>query len=78
MGVFETILIVLEAICSLALIVVILMQNSKEDGLSSALSGSNDTYLSKNGKGGLEKILSTATKCIGVVWVVLTLALSLF
>ena len=46
MGVLETILIVLEAICSLALIVVVLMQSGKEEGLSGALSGSSNSYLS--------------------------------
>ena len=78
MGVFKTILIALEAICSLALIVVVLLQESKEDGLSGALSGSGETYLGKNKNGSKEQILSNATKWIGIVWVVLTLSLSLF
>lgn len=77
-GVFQTIVIALEAICSLALIVVVLLQESKEDGLSGALSGSSETYLGKNKNGGREQILSSATKWIGVAWVVLTLSLSLF
>ena len=51
MGVFETILIVLEAICSIALIAVVLLQSGKEAGLSGALSGSSDSYLSKNKSG---------------------------
>lgn len=78
MGVFEIILIVLETICSLGLIVVIVLQNSKEDGLSGALSGSSDTYLSKNKKGGLEQMLASATKWLAIAWVLLTLSLSLF
>lgn len=77
MGVLKTILIILEALCSLALIVVILLQSSKEDGLSGALSGASDTYLSKNKKGGMEQMLVSSTKWIGIVWVVLTLCLSL-
>ena len=51
MGVLETILIVLEAICSIALIGVVLLQSGKEAGLSGALSGSTDSYMSKNKKG---------------------------
>lgn len=78
MGVFQTILIALEAICSLALIVVVLLQESKEDGLSGALSGSGETYLGKNKNGSKQQVLSSATKWIGIVWVVLTLSLSLF
>lgn len=77
MGVFETILIVLEALCSVALIVVVLLQSGKEAGLSGALSGSSDSYLSKNGKGGMDKVLATSTKWIAIAWVLLTLALSL-
>jgi len=76
MGVFETILIVLETLCSIALIVVVLLQSGKEAGLSGALTGASDSYLSKN-KGGLDHILATSTKWIAIAWVVLTLALSL-
>lgn len=78
MGVFQTILIVLEALCSVALIAVVLLQSGKEDGLSGALSGNTGSYLSKNGKGDKEKILATATKWLAAAWVLLTLSLSLF
>ena len=54
MNVVETILVVLEAIASIALIVVVLLQSGKEAGLSGALTGSSDSYLSKNKKGGLD------------------------
>ena len=77
MGVLETILIVLEAICSLALIVVVLMQSGKEAGLSGALSGSSDSYLSKNKKGNLDAMLASSTKWVALAWVLLTLSLSL-
>ena len=77
MGVLETILIVLEAICSVALIGVVLMQSGKEAGLSGALSGSTDSYLSKNKKGNLDAMLASSTKWIALAWVLLTLSLSL-
>ena len=77
MGVLETVLIVLEAICSLALIVIILLQSGKESGLSGALSGTSNSYLSKNKNGGLEHILATSTKWVALAWILLTLALSL-
>ena len=76
MGVVETILVVLEALCSIALIAVVLLQSGKEAGLSGALAGNSDTYLSKN-KGGLDKLLASSTKWIALAWVVLTLILSL-
>ena len=77
MGVLETILIVLEAICSVALIGVVLLQSGKEAGLSGALSGSTDSYLSKNKKGNLDAMLASSTKWIALAWVLLTLSLSL-
>ena len=77
MGVLETILIVLEAICSVALIGVVLLQSGKEAGLSGALSGSTDSYMSKNKKGNLDAMLASSTKWIALAWVLLTLSLSL-
>jgi preprotein translocase subunit SecG len=76
-GYMRTFLIILETLASLALTVVVLMQSGKEAGLSGALSGSSDSYLSKNKKGGLDQVLATSTKWIAIVWVVLTLVLSL-
>ena len=77
MGAFKTILIVLETICSIAMIGVVLMQSGKEAGLSGALSGSSDSYLSKNKKGNLDAMLASSTKWIALAWVLLTLSLSL-
>ena len=77
MGVFETILIILEAICSLALIGVVLMQSGKEEGLSGALSGASNSYMNKNKASGLDAKLASSTKWIALAWIILTLALSL-
>ena len=77
MGVFEIILVVLEVIASLALILVVLFQSGKESGLSGALSGNSDSYMNKSKMGGLDKKLASATKWIALVWVLLTLSLSL-
>ena len=77
MGAFETILIILEALCSIALIAIVLLQSGKEEGLSGALSGSSSSYLSKNKKGGLDAKLASSTKWIALAWIILTLALSL-
>lgn len=77
MEALEIVLVVLEAIASLALIVIVLLQSGKEAGLSGALSGSSDSYLSKNKNGGLDHILATSTKWLALAWILLTLALSL-
>ena len=78
MGVLETVVIILEAICSVALIAVVLLQSGKEAGLSGALAGGSDSYLSKNKKGNLDAKLASSTKWIAAVWVLLTLSLSFF
>ncbi len=70
------VLIALEALASVALIVVVLLQSGKEAGLSGALSGSSDSYLSKNKKGGLDQVLASSTKWIAIAWILLTLVLS--
>ena len=72
----ETVLVILQALCSLAVIIVIMAQSGKEAGLSGALSGNTDSYLSKNG-GGLDKKLAASTKYIAAAWLVLTLVLSI-
>ena len=77
MGVFEIILIALETLCSIAMIVVVLLQSGKEAGLSGALTGASESYMNKNKKGNLDQILASSTKWIALAWVILTLALSL-
>lgn len=77
MGVLKTILIIAEVLCSIALTAVVLFQSGKESGLSGALAGGSDSYLSKNKKGNLDQVLASSTKWIALVWVLLTLLLSL-
>ena len=73
----EIVLTVLEAIASIAMILVVLLQSGKEAGLSGAIAGNSDSYMNKSKNGGLDKMLASATKWIALVWIVLTLALCL-
>ena len=73
----EVFLTVVEVLLSIALIVVVLLQSGKESGLSGALSGNSDNYLSKSKKKNMDQVLASSTKWIAAVWVVLTLILSL-
>ena len=77
MQVVKIILTVLEVIASIGLIVVVLLQSGKEAGLSGAIAGGADTYLGKNQGSTLDQKLASATKWIALVWVLLTLSLSL-
>ena len=77
MEVLKYIVIVLEVLASIALIGIVLLQSGKEAGLSGAIAGNSDSYMSKSKNGGLDKKLAAATKWVALVWIVLTLALSL-
>ena len=65
MEVLKIILTILEVIASVALVTVILLQSGKESGLG-AISGNNDSYLSKSKRGSLDKVMASATKWIAV------------
>ena len=73
----KTILIILEVISSVAMILVVMFQSGKEAGLSGALTGNSDNYMSKSKFGNMDKTLASATKWIALIWVLLTLSLSL-
>ena len=77
MEVVKIILTVLEVIASVALVVVVLMQSGKEAGLSGAIAGNSDSYMSKSKNGGLDKMLAKSTKWIALAWILLTLILCL-
>ena len=77
MEVLKVILTILEVIASVILVVVVLVQSGKEAGLSSAIAGNSESYMSKSGNGGLDKLLAKSTKWVALAWIVLTLVLSL-
>ena len=77
MEVLKTIITVLEVIASIALIAVVLVQSGKEAGLSGAIAGNSDSYMTKSKNAGLDKKLAVATKWVALAWIVLTLLLSL-
>ena len=76
MEIVKYILIALEALVSIALIVVVLMQSGKEAGLG-AISGSTDTYMGKNKGNSMEQKIAASTKWIALAWIILTLSLNI-
>ena len=72
-----TVLIILDLIACLALVVMIITQSGKTAGLSGALGGGSDTFLSKNKAKSLDARLSRGTKWVAAIFVVLTLILHL-
>ena len=76
MQTLRLILLILEVITSLALVVVIMLQSSKESGLG-AISGNSDTYMGKGKTMSLDKKLASATKWVALVWILVTMGLNL-
>ena len=68
---------IIQLLSCVLLIAVILLQSGKTAGLSGVIGGGSDTYLSKNKAKTLDSKLARATKWIAIVFVVLTLLLSL-
>lgn len=77
MNAVRTIVIVLQVLCGLFLIAVIMLQSGKSAGLSGAIGGVADSFLSKNKAKSLDAKLARWTKWIGVAFIVLTLALNM-
>lgn len=76
MDVLKNIMIVLEVIASIALIITVLLQTGKDAGMG-AISGNNESYMGKGNGRGMEKMMAKATKWVALVWLVLTLGLSI-
>lgn len=73
----RTILTVIQVICALILICVVMLQSGKNAGLSGAIAGAADSFLSKNKASSWDAKLSRSTKWIALAFMVLTLVLSL-
>ena len=73
----KTILTVIQVLLAIFLIVVVLLQEGKTSGLNGAISGGADTFLSKNKAKSWDAKLARWTKWVAIVFVVLTLVLSL-
>jgi len=72
-----TVLTILQLLSALAVILVVLIQSGKKAGLSGAFGGISETFMSKNKGKSLDVRLAKMTKWLGLVFVVLTIALSL-
>lgn len=68
---------ILQLLCGLAVILAVLVQSGKNAGLSGAIGGVADTFMAKGKAKTLDAKLARATKWIGAVFIVLTLALNI-
>ena len=77
MSVLTIILTVIQLLSGLAVSVVVLMQSGKSAGLSGAISGGAETFLSKGKAKTWDAKLAKATKWFALAFVLLTLLLNL-
>lgn len=77
MSAFKIILTVLQLLSGLAVTVVVLMQSGKSAGLSGAIAGGAETFLSKGKAKTLDAKLAKATKWFALAFVILTLVLNI-
>ena len=68
---------VLLVLVSLALIAIVMLQSGKSAGLSGAIAGAADTFLSKNKAKTLDAKLAKMTKWVAIAFMVLALLISL-
>lgn len=67
---------ILQLLIALALVLMILFQSGKSQGLSGAIGGIADSYMAKSKAKSLDAKLAKATKWVGALFVVLTLVLN--
>ena len=73
----KLILTIIQVLAALFLIAVVLLQSGKSAGLSGAIAGGADTFLSKNKAKGVDAKLAKMTKWVAIGFMVLTLVLNL-
>ena len=73
----NTILIIIDLLVCVTLIAVVILQSGKTSGLSGALSGSSDSFLSKNKSKTLDARLARSTKWLAAIFVVLTIVFNM-
>ncbi len=73
----QIVLSVIYFVVAIALIAVVMLQSGKSAGLSGAIGGGNETFLSKNKAKSADARLARMTKWIAVVFMVLTLVMCL-
>lgn len=77
MKALQIILTILQLISGLAVTVVVLLQSGKSAGLSGAIAGGAETFLSKGKAQSMDAKLAKATKWFALAFVLLTLILNL-
>ena len=73
----KTAVTVIQVLCGLFLIAVVLLQSGKSAGLSGAIAGGADTFLSKNKAKTVDAKLAKWTKWVAIGFMVITFIICL-
>ena len=73
----QIVLSIIYFIVAIGLIAVVMLQSGKSAGLSGAIAGGADTFLSKNKAKSADARLAKMTKWVAIVFMILTLVLCL-
>lgn len=73
----QLVLSIIYFIVALALVAIVMLQSGKSAGLSGAIAGGADTFLSKNKAKSADARLARMTKWVAVIFMILTLVICL-
>ena len=76
MDTIRIIITIIQVLCAIALVAVVMLQTGS-NGLSGAITGAGESFMSKNKNFGKEARLALITKIIAAVFLVLTFVLTL-
>ena len=77
MSVPMIIITAIQVLAALFLIAVVLLQSGKNAGLSGAIAGAADTFMSKNKARTMDAKLAKMTKWVAIVFIILTFVMNL-
>lgn len=71
----ETALIIIHLIISLILVVIVLLQHGKQEGLSGAIAGGAETFFGRNKGRTVDAMLKKVTSVVAILFIISSLAL---
>jgi preprotein translocase subunit SecG len=73
LSIFNYILMAILLVCAVFLVVAVLLQKTKEDGLSGAITGGADTFYGKDSANHGDVVLKKWTRIVGIIFAVCVL-----
>ncbi len=73
LSIFNYILMAILLVCAVFLVIAVLLQKTKEDGLSGAITGGADTFYGKDSANHGDVVLKKWTRIVGIIFAVCVL-----